>query len=359
MKCLDQSGRSIRSWISLLWLPQIAPLFGVVMLCAARGPAQQAPTPVGNIEGSDISVAAGGLATVTRTNPDTPTEVANGGVVTVRTGQARLMLTSGGELDICAPARFSLVQSGDDITVALDLGTVRVQLPASTSLRVFTPEAIATPLDIHGAPRDATLALGQDDSLRVKAAAGALLIENQFSSHRLVIPEGGEFSFAQGRLVPLAENRKCECIMEDAHTLARTPVRAVTEPAAASSPPDSKGDTTESNIEYSVLAHANETHPLRSRPKPDAVAAPPDTVTYKVVMPPLTFSAASPTPPPAPTSDLVLLIRTVEVESDFEFTGRVNPPSPGQPPKHGQAKADDEQHGFWARVKRFFVGSSS
>jgi hypothetical protein len=360
----DQTGRPIGSWISHLWLPQIASLLGVAMLGASSGPAQQAPTPVGNIEGKDISVAAGGLATVTRTSTGAPTEVANGGVVTVRTGQARLMLTAGGELDVCGPAKFSLVQSGDDITVGLDLGTVRVQLPASTSLRVFTPDAIVTPLDIHGAPRDATVALGQDDSLRVNAAAGALLIENQFSSDKLVIPEGGEFSFAQGRLVPLAENAKCECVMEDARTLARTPVlpvRALTEPSAASSPPDSKGDDSrsESNIEYSVLAHANETHPLPSRAKPDAVAAPPDAVTYKIVMPPLTFSAALPAPPPAPTSDLVLLIRTVEVEPDFEFTGRVNPPSPNESAKHGQAKTDDGQHGFWARVRRFFVGSSS
>jgi hypothetical protein len=55
---------------------------------------------------------------------------------------------------------------------------------------------------------------------------------------------------------------------------------------------------------------------------------------------------------------MVLLIRTVEVEPDFEFSGRVNPPSP-QPAKQAQAKADDGQQGFWARVKRFFGGRSS
>jgi hypothetical protein len=348
----DQYGRAIRPWILPVWLPQIAPLLGTVLLCAISGRAQ-VPTPVGNIEGSDISVAASGSAAVTRTNTDAPTEVANGGVVTVRTGQARLMLTAGGELDICGPAKFTLIESGEDITVALDLGTVRVQLPASTRVRVFTPDAIATLLDIHGAPRDATVALSQDNSLRVNAAAGALLIENQFSSQKIVIPEGGEFSFEQGRLSPLAENAKCECVMKDA----RTPATI----AASSSAPESKGDdsTADSNIEYSVLARANDTHPLSSRPKPDAVRAPPDTVSYTVVMPPLTFSAASPAPPPAPTSDMVLLIRTVEVEPDFEFTGRVNPPSPPQPAKHALAKAEDGQQGFWARVKRFFGGRSS
>jgi hypothetical protein len=346
----DQCERAIGSWTSPVWLPQIAPLLGIILLCAVSGRAQQVPTPIGNIEGADISLAASGSAAVTRTNSDAPIEVANGGVVTVRTGQARLVLTAGGELDICGPAKFSLVESGEDITVALDLGTVRVQLPASTSLRVFTPDAIATLLDIHGAPRDATVALGQDNSLRVNAAAGALLIENQFSSQKIVIPEGGEFSFERGRLSPLAENAKCECVMKDARTLAST--------AAPSPAPESKGSdsTADSNIAYSVLAQANDTHPFRTRPKPDAVRAPPDAVSYTVVMPPLTFSAASPAPPPAPTSDMVLLIRTVEVEPDFEFSGRVNPPSG---PRQAQAKADEGQQGFWARVKRFFGGRSS
>jgi hypothetical protein len=347
-----------------------------VLVSAAAVCAQQAQTIVGTVDGRDVSVASADSqsAALVRADTGASTEIASGNVVTVTTGQARVMLASGGELDVCGPAKLSLVEAGDNITVGLDFGTLRVQLPLSTSLRVLTPTAVATPLDINAAPRDVTLSLGSDDSLRVNAASGALLVENQFSSEKLVIPEGGQFSFAQGKLVPLPQDSKCECIMNDSRSLPQVagapaigPIAPAKTSSAVSILADSNNDDAEPSIDYSVLAHPNETHPLNPPPKHAPVSPPPDSATYKIVAPPLTFSASSPTPPPGPASGMVLLIRTVEVEPDFEFTGHINPPPIGAPsPAHEptsrqrrEPKSSAEKQGFWAKLKHFLVGSSS
>ncbi len=77
--------------------------------------------------------------------------VANGSVITVHSGMAQMTLLAGGEIDICGPAKLTLLESGTAVTLALNFGRLRVQLPAATSLRIFTPTIIATPLDISGA----------------------------------------------------------------------------------------------------------------------------------------------------------------------------------------------------------------
>ena len=83
----------------------------------------------------------GGSAAANATPTTAPSMfVANGSVITVHSGQARLTLVGGGEVDICGPAKFTLLQSGHAITLALNFGRMRVQLPATTQLRIFTPQ---------------------------------------------------------------------------------------------------------------------------------------------------------------------------------------------------------------------------
>jgi hypothetical protein len=352
----------------------------VLMLGGAGVGAAQLPAAniVGNISGNDVSVASSGSNANGGGQNVASAAVTNGGIVTVHSGQARLMLVSGGEIDACGPAKFTLLEAGDAITVALDIGSVRVQLPVSTNLRLFTPAIIATPLDINGEPRDVTVGLELDDSLCVKAASGALLLENQFSNEKLVVPQFGEFFLAQGRLAPVARpDGKCECQMSDARLVPSTPSLPVvgltapvhTEPARKPAAAEQE-DAEEPNIEFSTLAHANEAHPVNPPPKRDAPAAPAESMpSYKIVMPPLAFSAASSAlpPPPENTADMVLLIRTVEVQPEWEFKGHVDAPSPdeqagnqntGHPHGH-QPKPAGEKSGFWARVKRLFSGSNT
>lgn len=387
-----QCARFLRGAISLALRRMSRLTFLLTLFCAAAW-AQQPQIPVGNIEGADVSVSTSAGAASTTPQVGSSAAVPNGGIITVHSGQARLMLTSGGEIDVCGPAKFTLLQSGEAITVALDFGSVRVQLPLSANLRIFTPTIIATPLDINGTPRDVTVGLELDDSLCVKAASGALMLENQFSSEKLVVPQSGEFFLAQGKLVPVARvDSKCECVMNDARlipapepswsSIGAAPPPQAGNPALTSAESPAKAAVTpkapavqreegavKPNIEFSTLAHPNEAHPSgpAARPKPDASAPATETPTYKIVMPPLTFSASSPAPPPDTTADMVLLIRSVEVEPEWEFKGHVNaPPSDeraenpnGERPHSRQPKAAGAKSGFWAKVKHFLSGSNS
>lgn len=355
---------------------------------SARAYADQPQAVVAHIQGNDASVETTTAGSDTISSAEAGIDVSNGSIVSVHSGQAHMTLISGGDVDICGPAKLTLLQSGKAITLALDFGRVRVQLPASADLRIFTPTIIATPLDINGAARDITAGLDTDDSLCVTAGSGALLLENQFSGEKLVVPQGGEFSLAQGRLIPVAGAAgACQCVTLQTKEVIPPPEPSLglTAPAHVDPPPTVAANPNakpaepadakpKSNVEYSVLGYANQVRPNAPPPKP-APSAPPATETpdYKVVMPPLTFSASSPEPPPAPTPDMILLIRTVHVEPDWEFTGHVDGPPTDEKAQQKQVasatkanpQADASQtpprkkEGFWAKVKKIFSGSSS
>ncbi len=351
----------------------------LVSLTGAPARAQQPAATVGNIEGDAVTVSSGASGVNLLPNPGATVAVPNGGVVSVASGQARLMLVSGGEIDICGPAKLTVLQSGDSTTLALDFGRLRVQLPTSTDLRIFTPTILATPLGINGAPRDITVRLDLDDSLCVRAASGALLLESQFSNEKIVVPQAGQFFFAQGRLVPVVRaDMECECVLKEARVTPSTPpwpaLGLATPPptAVASKPPlaakpEIDDQPLPPDVEYSILARPNDVHPT----EPEAKAAPPpppeSSPSYKIVVPPLTFSAASPAPPPLPAADMILLIRTAEIDPDFQFTGHVDPPPMDEQPgprrksksAHGnQPELEGARPGFWGKLKHFFLGRS-
>jgi hypothetical protein len=339
--------------------------------------AQQFSSTVGNIEGDNVTVSAGASGTPVSPAAGATIAVPNGGVINVPAGQARLMLVSGGEVDVCGPAKLTVLQSGDSVTLALDFGSVRLQLAVSTDLRIFTPTLLATPLAINGTPRDITVRLDPDDSLGVHADSGALLLESQFSNEKIVVPQAGQFFFSQGRLVPVVRNdMRCECLLKEARTPPPPtpwPPLGLTSPpqtAAASKPETPKADADDElppDVEYSILARPNDAHPVNPEPKTTPPPPPDSTPSYKIVMPPLTFSASSPAPPPLPAENMILLIRTAEVDPDYRFTGHVDPP-PLDEAKHADEKSKSEhgnqpeiegtKPGFWRRLKHFFLGHS-
>jgi hypothetical protein len=360
--------------------PQQFVLAAALILIAASARAQEPGPVVGYIEGDDVSIASNVAAISVPRDAASTSAIANGAVVTVGSGgQARLMLAAGGEIDVCGPAKFSLLQSRAAITVALDAGTLRLELPASTSLRVFTPMIIATPLEINGTPGDATVMLRQDDSLCVKAASGALLIESQFTNEKIVVPQSGQFWFEQGQLVPVARTDiSCECLLPEARYVLPSPPLAApslsniaprettaAKPSAHRKTESERQAEAESGVEYGILSHPNDAHPVEQQASAAPARAPELMPFYRVDMPPLAFSALSPVPPPASAKEMILLIRTTRIDPDFEFAGHVNPPPMGQAAKNLAAgnsraqKAAGQKHGFWARVKRFLAGSSS
>jgi hypothetical protein len=345
---------------------------------------------VGRIEGTDISVQ--GPSTPGNDNEtSTPSIlVGNGSVVTVHAGDARMTLATGGEVDICGPAKFTVLQSGAAVTLALDFGRVRVQLPASVSLRLFTPTIVATPIDISGGPRDITVGLDLDDSLCVLAGSGALQLEHQFSGEKLIVPEQGEFFLNAGKLLPVAgKPGSCQCsamktkpalppstepqeYAKNVQPLTAAPQPPVPPPASDPAP---ASPAAAPSVEFSIPAHANESHPVAPAerapaPVPPAAvpAAPVQTPIYTIVAP-LAFSAGTPLPPPDPPIDTVLLVREAQVQPTWEFRGHVDAPNfaaamqqalgvtamSNQPP----AQPRKVHRGFWGTLRRIFEGNGS
>ena len=377
-----QFGRTSRIRECACWCAALLALALLASACSADQAAGALSGPVGQIEGSDISVQGPSAAGSQSESVGSGMAVANGSVVIVHAGQARLALLSGGEVDICGPAKFTLLESSGSVTIAVELGRMHVQLPASATLRLFTPTIVATPLEISGGARDITVGLDQDDSLCVLATSGAIQLEHQFSGERLIVPQSGEFFLNAGKLLPVVGKAgSCQCTGFVANPLAPAPPQLLEHtgnvpPLTAPLPPAAlagKSNTavadsaTPPSVEFSVPAHANEAHPNAPSPaKENASSAPQPPASapvYTVVAPPLTFSAKDPAPPPDPPIDTFLLVREAQVQSGWEFKGHVDPPtfadamqralgeSPaGNPPPAGPRK----KRGFWGFWRKIF-----
>jgi hypothetical protein len=398
-----------------------AALLAALVLSTALLHAQQGQAPagtIGRVEGNDVSVE-GGSAAANGTATTAPSMfVANGSVITVHAGQARMTLAGGGVVDICGPAKFTLLQASGAITLALNFGRMRVQLPGNTQLRVFTPTVIATPIDIGGGARDITVGLDLNDSMCVVASSGALRLEQQFTGEGLIVPQAGEFFLAAGKLLPVAGvSGSCQCLGMQARasaplpaspemgltakpqpapapatlepSLSRpvvaekvpaesvpAPVVAVTQPDPLAlaptpqpAPPAAAAEVHDPApaIQIRRLAHANELHPNSPAQENEVPAAPAVSIPiYKVVMPPLTYSADAPAPPGEPSTDMVLLVRIAHVQPEWQFTGRVEAPELKPVAAHQSSKnsaaaaasrsSQKKKGGFWAALKRAFGG---
>jgi len=353
---------------------------GFLLFLAVPLRAQDAPPPgaIGRVEGKDISVEGGTAAAAGTASRAPSIFVSNGSIVTVHSGQARLVLAAGGGADICGPAKFTLLQSGGAITLALNFGRVHVQLPVTTALRIFTPTIVATPIEIGGARRDVTLGLDLSDSVCVRSDMGALRLEQQFTGEVLDVPQLGEFFLAAGKLNPVA-GTPGSCACEFLQARAAPPpvipdvvvppkVEAAAPPPAQAAPAQPAADPPpEPLVTVGALANANETHPVAPPPKNEAPAAPVVSAPeYKIMMPPLTFSANSPEPPPDPTPDTIMLVRVARAEPQWQFSGHVEAPRlqevaqrtpvPADPPPTSATKSEKKKGGFWARLKHAFVG---
>ncbi len=374
-------------------------LLGFAM-CVSTLAQQAPPGAVGRVEGAEVSVE-----NEPPSNPGAgmtaPSQyVRDGSVVTVHSGQAQLTFFSGGQIDICGPAKFTLLASGGAITVALNFGRVRVLLPAAATLRIFTPTIIATPLDIAGGARDITAGLDLNDSMCVRASSGALELEQQFTGEKLVVPEGQEFFLANGKLAPVAGTpESCQCQTLEAYTPVPQPIRENPEvasnpvilpeppsvpPAENAAPPASPAAVVASMLdipappaEFVIPVKSNEAHPLGQAARNDAAVPPPSlpATRSELVAPILSFSTKMPVPPTRPSVDTMVLVREVQVQPEWEFKGHVAAPEfaqamqhalgeQGAPPPEGVTSTQSstqpsrKRGGFWGAFKKIFVGGS-
>src|SRR5579872_3051484 len=301
-----------------------------LMLCAAAARAQSAPpSAIGRVEGKDISVDSGTAAGNGTERIAPSIYVSNGSIVTVHSGQARMRLFTGGQLDICGPAKFTVLVSGSAITLALNFGRIHVQLPPTASLRIFSPTIIATPIDISGGSRDLTVGLDQHDSLCVLAASGAIQLEHQFTGEKLVVPQAGEFFLNEGRLLPVAGTPgTCNCAAMHEPEIPQPPLSIAQfkqapppddAPAPAAAPMPAEARPSQSPAVIAVPpAGAKFSVPVppdSSRPEPDNVVptiAPTDSGGPKPpkpeVVPALSFMASSPPTPSGPSAETLLMV---------------------------------------------------
>jgi hypothetical protein len=326
-------------------------LLAIIATLSFRGSstsAQDFPAVIGRIEGEDLEVAT---TTPTGIERDaSPTVVASGSDVTLRSGRALLLLNAGGEISICGPAHFKLIKSGSAVTLALDYGRVHPSLETSDAFTIYTPTIVATPIAISGGYRDLTVGLEQSGEMCVLTARGAMRVEPQFSEQSLIVPQGGTVSLSGGQINSLkADPSACSCDFPRAHLEAPKPVPAA--PAHAQPP-----------VDVGTLAPPIEpkSRRVQSIAPPSAAAGEP---VYTVLMPPLTFDANSPEPPPAPAPETILLVREVRLRPSVEFRGHVNPapapasaqaePAPASPPPSLETPRPP-QPGFLDRVRNFF-----
>jgi hypothetical protein len=375
-------------------------LLAILAVVAVPALAQKSPTqPIGRIEGADVTVDGGPHAGMATADSPAGIYVSNGSTVTVHSGNARLALDGGGVLDICGPAEFTVLTSGGEITIALNFGRLHVELPAHTSLKVFSPTLIATPIDINGGSRDVTVGLDLNDSFCVLATSGAVQLEQQFTGEKLIVPQAGQFFLNGGKLLPVASKTgSCGCTPMDEHSIPRPRERlpifartAPTQPVILPETPEADGRPTS--------PHASEELPPESLVQPGAVfvipinpdeeqplpqpqtgtAGPAPQVGGRLrgnVSPALAFMASRPPAPDEAEPEMMLLVSEARESPDWEFDGRVDPPpfvaamqhalgeqrvppqkqDVGDRPSAVVALPKEKKRGFWASLKGLFVG---
>jgi hypothetical protein len=390
----------------------ISMFFFVLIFPAAFALQAQTGAAIGRVEGNDISVEGGSAAASASGNNGLPNigngggqpgsfAVSSGSVVTVHVGQARMTLTAGGQIDICGPAKFTVLESRGAITLALNFGRMHVQIPATTSLRIYTPTIIATPLDIGGAVRDVNVGLDLNDSLCVVSTGGAVRLEQQFSGEGLIVPQAGEFFLEGGNLVPVVgAPGSCECVAQLTRVAPSAPppaperiepsrpeIAQIIRPVMAAAPVVSQAQPAVAplnvavaepaapryRVEIGELARANEMHPVAPASNFAPPSGPPEvTVSYTLIVQPLVVSVVpSPLRPAEPAADTALLVRVARVEPEWEFSGRVAPPEfaadmrralgqtpvvPQPQPLHAN-QPPKKKRGFWGSLKSIFGGS--
>jgi hypothetical protein len=329
----------------------------VSLVFAGMARAQAPPATVGRVIGDDVSVSGpgGGLA------PDDPHSIllASGSEITVHSGRARIDLVAGGDISICGPAKLTLLDSGGPTTVALNFGRIHVHLAGDVPLTVFTPTVVAIPLALSEGPREAIIGLENSGAMCVKAVSGGISLEQQLTGETLIVPQPKEVFFDGGQLQPVpGAVGTCQCDILAARASPPPPVttpKPVTSSASARAPqsPEPKPSAPKS-VEYSVPARATEVHKDESDPVANLPAK--EAPIWKVMMPPLTFDAASPVPSPNPRPEMILLVREVSVEPTWIFHGRVEA-GPGSPaPKHSHDTKQSQQSAQRKNTKKNQLG---
>ncbi len=265
--------------------------------------------------------------------------ISSGTVLTVHSGDARLTLPGGGTVDICGPAKLTLLESNNAYTVALNFGRVHVRLADPTQLHVFTPFVMATPVSIAEEARDFTIGLDINDAMCVFTAQGAARLEDQFSSEGLVVPQLGEFFLSGEKLQPVGGPAgTCRCYRDEARAI--PPPRSVLSATQQSAPPPAAPAATApaaaapaATPTPAPILSATATPPPSS---PPATKIPPP-ASSKPKSPSSSAATAPQQPPPAISDTLPRGTSVIPTVHADEPPPPPAPPAPSNPPANNAA----------------------
>jgi len=336
-------------------------LCGALLAVAVSSPprcnAQGSPEIIGRIDGLDFSVESPPGAQPV--SGELAAHLASGGRVAVRSGQARVTLQDGSEILICGAARMQFLKAQDSLTIALDYGVVRVHAEGSLPIAVYTPLVVATTVAIGGGARDATIGLDQAGKMCIRAATGAVRVQQQFGDQTLLVPQSGALTLADAQVSPiLPAASDCACNLDAAKLF--PPHLEVT--TGAISLPGSK--TGARPAPSGISSNTPIVPPPVANPKgssnAEAVAPPSvEEPIYKILMPALRFDASAPDPPPDASAETFLLVRTAVVHSEVVYRGTIVPgkkketltvAAQANPPN----ASTQGKPGFFAKIGGFF-----
>jgi hypothetical protein len=298
---------------------------------------------VGTIEGEAISVQ--GPMSVDTANGQIRTILRSGSEVQVKSGQAHIDLVEGGNITICGPSHFSVLKSGGALTIALDSGTIHAHIEGQLSLNVYTAQIQAHPISIGNGPEDMLVGLDAAATMCIRAAKGAVRIEQQLTGQSLLIPQSGDVSLTNGQLESLrTTSGQCNCELQMS-----------AKPAGVS-------------VQISGLASTEELNKRAAEAKPPAAtqtadpSAPKEEPIYQVIMPPLRYDANAKVQQDY-DPNLIILVRRARVRPTLIFQGKVEGDAVvaqastlSQPPNSAKADATKKpaDESTWNRVRTFF-----
>ncbi len=259
---------------------------------------------VGIIDGAAVAVTGPMRIDVSHGLPRTV--LRSGSDVIVKSGTARLDLTDGGTISICGPAHFSILKAGNQLTVALDTGTIHLSIEHGPAVTVYTPLLQIQPIAIGDGPQDALVGFDATGAMCVRAYRGAVRIEQQLTSQNIVVPQSSDILLVNGQLDGLRSGgERCSC--DPQLTKYSPPPHLEVVPPAA--------PTEEANAK--PLGSGEIVSPLPVD-KPAAKEGP----IYEILVPPLIYNANAEVQPEVDTSQIVVL-RRVRVRPTLIFQGRV------------------------------------
>ncbi|HEV2289666.1 MAG TPA: hypothetical protein VGR81_12000 [Candidatus Acidoferrales bacterium] len=321
---------------------------------------------LGQVSGSDVTVTGPASAPAETSGSGSPNmfSVADGSTIVVHSGKARLDFTGGGEADICGPAKLTVLDSGEALTIALSFGHVHVKIDALRPIMIYTPTILATPISIQEQPREMTLGISNSGAMCVAATHGAVQVQQQLSGETLVIPEPSTVELRDapfGARPATAGTCTCdfgETVAQRATTSAITAARNQT---TGSSPKTSVVSTPAKTIEppaaKTAVTSASKSAQQSTSPRREAGVYTASNPTLKASYLSIGDDTESATVSAVPLSVATLILaKEADVETGWTFHGDVI--GPPQALAHRTAKSQ-KKRGFWSHLRAFFFGSKS